>query len=91
MAGHKWGLAGLIGVNIFINDLEKGMECIFSQFADSTSLGGSVDLWRVRRFCKGIWTGWIHGQGQLYEVQQGQVPGPALGSQQPHAVLQAGG
>ncbi|KAM9637659.1 uncharacterized protein ACIBXB_013210 [Morphnus guianensis] len=31
------------------------------------------------------------GPGQLYEVQQGQVPGPALGSQQPHAALQAWG
>ncbi|GAB0204299.1 hypothetical protein GRJ2_002895500 [Grus japonensis] len=29
------------------------------------------------------------GQGQLYEVQQGSVPGPALGSQQPQAILQA--
>jgi len=29
------------------------------------------------------------GRGQLYEVPQGQVPGPALGSQQPHATLQA--
>jgi len=29
--------------------------------------------------------------GQLYEVQQGQVPGPALRSQQPHATLQAWG
>jgi len=31
------------------------------------------------------------GQGQLCEVQQGQMPGPALGSQQPHATLQAWG
>jgi len=31
------------------------------------------------------------GQGQLFEVQQGQMPGPALGSQQPHATLQAWG
>ena len=31
------------------------------------------------------------GRGQLYEVQQGQVPGPALWSQQPHAMLQAWG
>jgi len=30
-------------------------------------------------------------QGQLYELQQGQMPGPALGSQQPHATLQAWG
>jgi len=31
------------------------------------------------------------GQGQLYEVQQGQISGPALQSQQPHATLQAYG
>jgi len=31
------------------------------------------------------------GQGQLYEIQQGQMLGPALGSQQPHASLQAWG
>jgi len=31
------------------------------------------------------------GQGQLYEVQPGQVPGPALGSHQPHGMLQASG
>jgi len=31
------------------------------------------------------------GTGQLYEVQQGQMPGTALRSQQPHAMLQAWG
>jgi len=31
------------------------------------------------------------GRGHLYEVQQGQMLGPALGSQQPHATLQAWG
>jgi len=31
------------------------------------------------------------GQGQRYEFQQGQILGPALGSQQPHATLQAWG
>ena len=32
------------------------------------------------------------GRGQKYEVQQqGQVPGPALGAQQPHATLQTWG
>ena len=31
------------------------------------------------------------GQGQLYEIQQGSVPGPALASKQPHAVLQSWG
>ena len=33
----------------------------------------------------------LMGWGQLYEVQQSQVPGPALGSQQPHAMLQTWG
>jgi len=31
------------------------------------------------------------GEGQSYEVQPGQMPGPALWSQQPHAMLQAWG
>ena len=33
----------------------------------------------------------LMGPGQLYGVQQGQMLGPALGSQQPHATLQAWG
>lgn len=34
--------------------------------------------------------GWM-GRGQFYEVQQGEMPIPACGSQQPHAMLQAWG
>lgn len=67
--------------NVFIDYLNKGIECAPSHSVDDTRLGRMRMTLEGRRICRRTWK---MGQGKWCEFQQGPVSGPALGSQKHH-------